>query len=220
LVGPRGDDFNKPVGHYKVEQDVPVRGPSNSEADRLRWLNWPNAVTSLRIIGSPGLVLLALGDLRWWLGFFVLILVFTEWLDGFLARGWYGESATGARLDTIADALFYSSLFVAIAILNPTLVREEASWIAAAVGSYLCNWLASWIKFRCLPSYHTWAAKAVWLVVGAGILALLARWSAWPFRIAMLCVVFTNIEAIAITMVLSKCRVNVPSVWHVRRSRR
>ena len=159
--------------------------------------------------------MLALGEQLWWLGFLAIILIFTEWLDGFLARGWFGESATGARLDTIADALFYSSLLVAVAILNPTIVRDEASWIAGAAGSYLCSWLASWVKFRCLPSYHTWAAKAVWLVVGAGILCLLVRWSAWPFRIAMICVVLTNLEAIAITFVLSKCRVNVPSAWHL-----
>jgi phosphatidylglycerophosphate synthase len=147
-----------------------------------------------------------------------IFLVLTEWLDGFLARGWYGESVTGARLDTIADAVFYSSLLVAVVVLNPTLVRDEASWIAAATASYLCSWLASWIKFRCLPSYHTWAAKAVWFAVGAGILCLLLGWSAWPFRLAMCCVVLTNLEAIAITRVLSSCKVNVPSLWHVQRT--
>jgi CDP-diacylglycerol--glycerol-3-phosphate 3-phosphatidyltransferase len=188
---------------------------SGDDRDYKRWLNWPNLITGLRIIGSPGLVILALVEQPWWLGLLVIILVFTEWLDGFLARGFYGESVTGARLDTIADAIFYSSLLVAVVILNPTLVRDEAIWIFAAIGSYFCSWLASWIKFRRLPSYHTWAAKGVWFVMGAGILGLLAGWSPWPFRIAMICVVLTNLEAIAISLVLSKCRVNVPSVWHV-----
>jgi CDP-diacylglycerol--glycerol-3-phosphate 3-phosphatidyltransferase len=155
-----------------------------------------------------------------WLGIWAIILVFTEWLDGFLARGLNGESVTGARLDTIADALFYSSLLAAVFVLNPTLIRDEAIWIAAAAGSYLCSWLASWIKFRRLPSYHTWAAKGAWLVVGAGILCLLVGWSVWPFRVAMNCVVLTNLEAIVITLILSKCRVNVPSAWHVLRTRK
>ena len=98
------------------------------------------------------------------------------------------------------------------------LIWHEAIWIAAATGSYLFSWLASWIKFRRLPSYHTWTAKGVWFVVGTGILCLLAGWSAWPFRIAMICVVLTNLEAISITLILAKCKVNVPSVWHVLRT--
>jgi CDP-diacylglycerol--glycerol-3-phosphate 3-phosphatidyltransferase len=197
---------------------VSAKTESTDEPDVKRRLTWPNVITGLRIIGSPGLIILALAEQLWWLGILVIILVFTEWLDGFLARGWHGESITGARLDTVADAVFYSSLLVAIVILNATLVRNEASWIAAATGSYLCSWLASWIKFRRLPSYHTWAAKAVWFVVGAGIVCLLAGWSAWPFRIAMICVVLANLEAVAISLVLSSCQVNVPSLWHVLRT--
>jgi CDP-diacylglycerol--glycerol-3-phosphate 3-phosphatidyltransferase len=102
-------------------------------------------------------------------------------------------------------------------ILNPVLVRDETIWIAVAAGSYLCSWLASWIKFRRLPSYHTWAAKAGWLVVCAGTASSLAGWSAWPIRVAMVCVVLTNLEAVAITLVLPSSRVDVPSVWHALR---
>lgn len=180
-----------------------------------RWLTWPNLITSLRIIGSPGLVILAWIDRPFSLGLLAIILVLTEWLDGFVARRLSEESKTGARLDSIADALFYLSLLVAVAVLNPTLIGREGNWIAAAIGSYLINWLASCVKFRRLPSYHTWAAKGVWFVVGAGILSLLVGWSAWPFRIAMICVVLTNLEATAITLILAKCQVNVSSVWHV-----
>ena len=185
-----------------------------------RWLTWPNAITGLRIIGSPGLVILAWSGRPFAVGFLAVMLVLTEWLDGFVARGLSAESATGARLDSIADALFYSSLLAAITVLNPTLIGREAIWIAAAAGSYLINWLASYFKFRRLPSYHTWAAKGVWFVVGAGILGLLAGWSPWPFRIAMICVVLTNLEATAITLVLAECQVNISSVWHALRDSR
>ena len=146
-----------------------------------------------------------------------LFLVFTEWLDGFLARRLHVTSVVGARLDTIADAIFYSSLLAAIVILRPALIGQETIWIAAAVASYLLSWLASWLKFQCLPSYHTWAAKGAWIVVGAGIICLLADGSPWPFRVAMICVALTNLEAICITNILPKCKVDVPSFWHARR---
>jgi CDP-diacylglycerol--glycerol-3-phosphate 3-phosphatidyltransferase len=185
-----------------------------------RRLNWPNLITWLRIVGSPCLLVLALLGQPLWLLVGAVILVCTEWLDGFLARRLQAGSAAGARLDTVADTAFYTSLLCAVCILNPTLVRDEMIWIAAAAGSYLCSCLASWIKFRWLPSYHTWAAKSGWFVVGAGTICLLAGWAAWPFRAAMVCVVLTNLEAVAITLVLPSPRVDVPSLWHALRTAR
>lgn len=151
------------------------------------------------------------------LGVLVALLVLTEWLDGFLARRWHQESAAGARLDTVADAVFYSSLLVAIPLLRPALIWREANWIAAAVVSYVLSWLASWLKFGRLPSYHTWAAKAAWGAVAVGLLTLLAGWAAWPFQAAMALVTLTNVEAILITRALNACQVDVPSLWHARR---
>ncbi len=189
----------------------------NPTADSRSWQRLPNLITCLRIMGSPALIVLAWLGQPFWLGVLTFLLVLTEWLDGFLARRLAAESPLGARLDTVADALFYSSLLLAVAAMRPNVMAREAAWIAAAIASYLCSWLASWIKFRRLPSYHTWAAKAAWVVVGLGIVNLLAGWAAWPFRVAMLCVVIANLEAVAITTVISESRVDVPFFWHARR---
>ncbi|MCG8650489.1 MAG: CDP-alcohol phosphatidyltransferase family protein [Pirellulales bacterium] len=188
----------------------------NQSAD---WLTLPNMITLIRIVGSPVLVVLAIVDQISWLAGLAVLLVFTEWLDGFLARRLRVTSSTGARLDTVADAIFYSSLLLAVVLLRPQMVAQEKIWIVVAVASYLLSWLASGIKFHRLPSYHTWAAKGVWLIVGAGIVCLLADLSPWPFRVAMVCVALTNLEAICITWVLPKCRVDVPTLLHARRLR-
>jgi len=181
------------------------------------WATLPNAITTARILGSPVMMLLAWLDLPLWLGALTVFLVFTEWLDGFLARRFRLSSAIGARLDTVADAIFYSSLLAAIVMLRPRLIAAEPAWIAAAIGSYALSWLASLFKFRRLPSYHTWAAKGVWILVGIGVICLLSEISPWPFRIAMLCVMFANLEAVAITLLLPECHVDVPTYWHARR---
>jgi CDP-diacylglycerol--glycerol-3-phosphate 3-phosphatidyltransferase len=180
----------------------------------------PNLITAVRILGSPGLIVLAINGNTGWLACLALFLVFTEWVDGFLARRLAATSVLGARLDTIADAAFYSCLLLAVLLLNPSLVAGQWAWIAAAVVSYGLSWLASWLKFGRLPSYHTYAAKGVWVLVCAGIVCLLGDISPWPFRLAMLCVAIANIEAIAITNVLSECRVDIPTIWHARRAKR
>lgn len=186
------------------------------EPETKRWLTSPNVVTLIRIIGSPGLMALAWFDQTLWLAVLAVLLVFTEWLDGFLARRLHVSSAVGARLDTIADAVFYWSLLIALVMLRPKLIAAEGVWIAAAIGSYAISWLASLVKFRRLPSYHTWAAKAVWVLVGIGAVCLLAEISPWPFRVAMACVTLANIEAICITQILKECRVDVRSIWHAK----
>ena len=176
----------------------------------------PNTVTSVRIVASPGLILLALADQPAWLIVLAVVLVFTEWLDGFLARSMHATSELGARLDTVADAVFYSSMLLATVLYRPNLMLRESVWMSAAIGSYAINWIASLIKFRRLPSYHTWAAKGVWGIVGLGILSLLSEFDPWPFRVAMICVLLTNLEAICITLTLTECKVDVPTLWHVR----
>lgn len=183
-------------------------------------MNLPNLITSLRIVGSPFLVVLGLLQQPWALAILTALLVLTEWLDGFLARALHQESATGARLDTIADALFYSSMLIAVACLMPDRIAPEFLWMGAAIGSYLCSWGASWIKFRRLPSYHTWMAKAAWFFVVPGLVLLLWKGNPWLLRVAMLVVVATNLEAILITCKLRKPRVDVPSLWHLRQPSR
>ena len=183
------------------------------------WLTLPNLITMFRIVGSPGLIVLAMAGQTAWLAGFTLFLVFTEWLDGFLARRLHLTSALGARLDTVADAAFYSALLVAVVTIFPDRIGREKIWIGVAWASYACSWLASWVKFHRLPSYHTWAAKGAWGVVGVGTICLLIGISPWPFRVAMAYVAVTNLEAIWITRVLPECKVDVPSLWHARRDK-
>ncbi len=185
----------------------PPRAESNS------W-TLPNAVTTLRILGSPVMIPLAANAQWGWLLGLAVALVITEWLDGYLARRWRQQSALGARLDTIADAIFYTAILLSIIAADESLITPEIWWIGAAMTSYLFSWMVSWIKFRRLPSYHTWSAKAVWFVVGPGIACLLLGRFPWVFRISMACVTLTNLEAILISWRLSKPRVDVPTLWH------
>jgi hypothetical protein len=62
------------------EYDESTEQPGSKDP---HWLTWPNVVTSIRIVGSPGLVALAMAGQTIWLGLFAVVLVFTEWLDGF-----------------------------------------------------------------------------------------------------------------------------------------
>src|SRR5262249_39762328 len=61
--------------------------------------------------------------------------------------------------------------------------------------------------------YHTWGAKLCAIVMGAGLLLFLGFDAPWLFRAAVILLLLSAIEEIAITAVLSQWRANVPSFF-------
>jgi CDP-diacylglycerol--glycerol-3-phosphate 3-phosphatidyltransferase len=193
----------------------PVEGVSGSGA----LLSVPNVLCAVRIVFCPVLVVLARFDLASWCLALMLLLLLTDWLDGKLAKLWRQETTFGARLDSLADAVFYGCALAALVLLRGEVLRGEAVWIAAAGCCYLVSVAAGWLKFRRVPSYHTRLAKTCSLLMAVAITSILIDLSVWPFRVAMAAVAVANLEATAITLVLRGSRVNVPSVFHALRVR-
>ncbi len=83
--------------------------------------NLPNALTLLRIVLVPLLVVVLLTKIPdrqfWALGIF-LFAAFTDFLDGHLARRHQTVTVTGAMLDPIADKLLMSAAFISLVELG------------------------------------------------------------------------------------------------------
>lgn len=78
-----------------------------------------NLITLLRILGTVGLLFFAANTT----GFLILYLMTgcTDVLDGWLARKTGSTSEFGAKLDSIADLIFYSIMLICI---FPTLMER------------------------------------------------------------------------------------------------
>jgi cardiolipin synthase (CMP-forming) len=80
-----------------------------------RVLTLPNALTLLRLLAIPVVLLLLLAERDVAaVGVFVLAAI-TDFLDGVIARRWGGTSYLGAVLDPVADRLMLSSVAVVLA---------------------------------------------------------------------------------------------------------
>lgn len=150
----------------------------------------PNCITALRILGTIGLLFtVPLSSI-----FFVVYTLcgFTDILDGWIARVTHSTSEFGARLDSIADLLFYA---VAIIKLLPTLWKLLPIWIWYVVGSILLVRLASYItvavKFRRFAAAHTRLNK----VSGAAVF-LLPYFLTLPCAVAY-CIIVCCVSAVA-----------------------
>lgn len=119
-----------------------------------KWITIPNALTMLRIAGAG--VLLFLSPLS--TGFFVVYSIcgVSDVLDGYVARltGQAGEF--GAKLDSVADLLFYSMTLIRI---FPQLFWMLPPWLwCAVIGVVLVrvvSYLAVAVKYRRFASMHT-----------------------------------------------------------------
>lgn len=185
-----------------------------------RFWTIPNALCVVRLISSPGVVLLAVADEPHWTLALFLMLMITDWLDGKLAVWLDQRSRIGPRLDSIADAAMYAALLLAGVWLQGSVLVTHWMWVGAALVTYVVSCVAALLKFRRLPSYHTRTAKAAWLLMIVAVVALFADWSVWPLRIAMLGVAIANLEAVTITAVLPRWRADVISLVVALRMRK
>lgn len=124
----------------------------------------PDLITSLRIAGTVALLFLAPLSMPF-------LVVYTlcgasDVLDGFLARRWKLESAFGARLDSVADILFYAVMLYS---LFPLLVEllPLGCWygIGAVILLRLASYITAAVKYHCFAAVHTYANKITGFVI-------------------------------------------------------
>lgn len=205
------------------KQPLEPRDKQQFEPRDEAYRNWiftlPNIICMVRLVGAGLLLGLAIAGLEYWFVILFIALTLSDWIDGRLARWLKQRSDFGARLDSFADAALYAALLLGSAILAYDRLMAEWLWLSLAVGSYFLTTLAGLLKYRRVPSYHTWAAKhSQGLVLLAGITVVLDI-SIWPLRIAAIAVLLTNLEATLLTVVLPQWRADVPSLWYVLRER-
>lgn len=144
---------------------------------RAKRVSLPNCITALRIMGT----LLLLFTVPLSVIFFVVYVLcgVSDVLDGWIARATNSSTEFGAKLDSIADLLFYLVMLIK---LLPVLWRLLPSWIWYMVGGVLLLRLASYItaavKFKRFASVHTRLNK----LTGAAVFLI-------PFFIMLPCAV-------------------------------
>ena len=173
----------------------------------------PNLLSSLRLLLVPALLALAWNEKPvafLWLFAFSLS---TDLVDGYLARRWKAGSEMGAKLDSWGDLATYAVFPLCAWWLFREKVVDQLGFVVAAVIAFVAPTLIGLAKYRRITSYHTWGAKLCAIVMGAGLLLFLGFDVPWLFRAAVILLLLSAIEEIAITAVLPQWRANVPSFF-------
>lgn len=137
-----------------------------------KYLTIPNLLTVFRMLGTLALAFLPPLTVP----FFALYLICsaTDIADGVIARKTGAVSDFGARLDSVADILFYAVILLR---LFPTLrgtLPVQVWWLAgAALAFRLCAYLAAACRYRRFAALHTYLNKCTGALLFALPLLLL-----------------------------------------------
>jgi len=197
----------------------PGSGGAGTESGSGLW-TIPNVLSAIRLVGCFGLVGLALAEKPLPVLILFVILEMTDWFDGRLAIALNQQTEFGAKLDSTADAALAGSTLFAGLWLHWAALQPEVPFMVAAIGTYVASSLYGVWKFRRIPTYHTYGAKKSWGLITIGVVCIFGGWATWPFRVALIVVTLTNLEAILITRVLTSPQVDVLSIFHARRLER
>ena len=131
-----------------------------------KW-NMADTVTTMRIGLSAFLFFPSLKTI-----WFLMIYTFaglTDVLDGWLARRSGRASEFGARLDSIADLLFYGALLIRLFPLLYQILPGEI-WYAVfgTITVRFASYTTAAVKYHCFASLHTWLNK----LTGAAVFLL------------------------------------------------
>lgn len=124
----------------------------------------PNFVTGLRMVGT----FLLLFTKAFSPSFYAVYSIcgISDVLDGFLARRTGTTSEFGARLDSVADLLFYTVMMIKILpTLAVRLPGEIWYWVGGILILRLAAYLVAAVKFRRFASMHTYLNKLTGLFV-------------------------------------------------------
>lgn len=178
-------------------------------SDKEKIINLPNAVSFIRILMAPVLIYLAIQQQPQWFLIALIFTVFTDVLDGFLARELNQITEMGSRLDSWGDFIIYSTMAVCAWILWPEILLKEKVYFFIILFSFTAPALIGLIKFRTTTSYHTWAVKLAVAVTVIGYILLFGGYLDWPFRVAAVLSLYAALEEIAITLIMRKEHVDV-----------
>lgn len=176
-------------------------------------VNLPNLVSLIRILMAPVLLYFAVMQQPNWFMGTLLFAVFTDVLDGFLARTLKQITTMGSHLDSWGDFVIYSTMAVCAWILWPDILQRELLYFSLIVLSFTLPAVVGYIKFQRFTSYHTWSVKLAVFITVVSYVLLFTGLLDWPFRVAAAFCLYAGIEEIAITLLVQRQYVDVRSLW-------
>ena len=180
----------------------------------------PNVISFLRLVASPFMIVA--GFQKWEIVFLVIYMagMFSDFIDGFIARRMHVGSRLGALLDSWGDGALYACAAIGAFILWPERMSGQSTFFLAAGGMVGLSIVVCFLKHGRPPSYHTWTTKTASAAIGITACLLFLDLAIWPFRAALALLGVSALEALCITLLLREWQPDIPTLLHAVRIRK
>lgn len=186
-----------------------------------KFWNIPNTLSLYRVLIFPVLLYWIIDGRENLAAIFIAISLFTDWLDGILARLLKQQTKIGARLDSWADTGTYICALTAIYLFKWDEIKPHALIFYIFLAIWFLSYIVVFIKFKGLIGLHTYLFKSTGYVQGAFIMILFI-WGfyAWLFYVCMIVGILACLEEIIIILYIDKPRMNVKGLYWILRDKK
>jgi len=149
--------------------------------------------------------------------------LFSDFLDGWLARKLHIESEFGSMLDSIADMSLMVVIIISIWFLHPMVYQQHWQIIAAVVGFWSIAHLAALLRYGRPASFHTRLLQLGILLFGVFALVLFTYgFIPWMLYLAGIVSLLGGVEHFILLALLPEWTPNIRGglleVWRKRHS--
>ncbi len=183
-----------------------------------RLLTIPNALSLGRFFGVPLLFLLVHLDQKAWFVGWYLLLGFTDFLDGKLARLWNQTSRLGSYLDSLGDVAYYLATAWFFLRLFPGYLQPNTIWIALLLATAGAAIIASWYHCGRVTFVHTWLNQANGAIVVATFVLSFFMDTTYLIRIALLLLIAGFIEIFLMFYWYGRVHPDTRTILHLQES--
>lgn len=163
-----------------------------------RYVNIPNALSLLRLIGVPFLfVLITFENVIWFTGLYI-VLGLTDYFDGLLARRWNQATELGSMLDSVADLAYYISTAYFLIVLFPEYFYPNIPYLYLVFSLLAVSLLTSKLKFGKILILHTHISRLCGVLVFFIFIGSFYMNTTLMIRLVILLYSISFIESIAI----------------------
>jgi CDP-diacylglycerol--glycerol-3-phosphate 3-phosphatidyltransferase len=182
---------------------------------RIPWL-----LIAFRLLLGPLTVLAALNGVRgFWLAAALGAGIFSDIIDGRLARR-IGSFEQRLRIaDSWVDTAFFLCMAGTAWVAHGDVLRAHGGMLTLMFGLYALSLIVPYIKFKRMPAYHAYSAKAAGLaLLAAGAWLFFTGQGGWVLNAAIGVAILSHLDRLAISFLLPEWRTDVAGFWKARKS--
>ena len=176
-------------------------------------INIPNILSFLRIILS--LYIFFIWDKPYILLLIILVIGFTDILDGYIARIFNQKTIIGAWLDSIADFVFYISFIICVIIYDINKILELKYFIIIIFILKILSIIICHIKYKKIGFLHTIGNKITGIIIFIGICIFILFKDNIGIRIGLYISILSSLEELIINIIGKKYKENIKGIYEI-----